>query len=81
VAKAEKLLRQALDAPHTLRFEELCYLARSFDFVERGGEGSHRIYKRPGRRPLSFQNCNGMAKEYQVKQLLDALRELNLISE
>lgn len=81
VAKADKILRQALDAPHTLRFEELCYLARSFGFLERKGEGGHRVYKRPGRRPLPFQDRNGMAKEYQVNQLLDALRDLELISE
>lgn len=81
VAKRDKILRRALDAPHTLRFDDLCYLARAFGFEERRGEGSHRVFRRPGHRPLSFQNCDGMAKRYQVNQLLDALRDLALIRE
>jgi hypothetical protein len=77
--RREKLIEQAVESPSNLRFDELCALAEAFGFVARGGKGSHRIFKREGLRPMSFQDDGGKAKPYQVRQLLDTLRELGEI--
>lgn len=84
MSKCEKLLEKAQTAPKGMRFGEVTALAECFGFVLRrsGGGTSHRIYKRPGfMKLLNFQDANGMAKEYQVKELLGALRELGLIED
>lgn len=83
MAKREKLLSLALSGPASMRFDDLCALAECYGFVlRRGGGTSHRVYKRAGyMRLLVFQNAGGKAKPYQVKDLLDALRELNEINE
>lgn len=60
-----------------MRFSELCQLAECYGFELARQRGSHRIYKKPGRRELmNFQDDAGKAKEYQVKQLLSAIEEL-----
>ena len=74
--RREKLLEKAIESPSNMRFDELCALAEEYGFAPRGGKGSHRIFKREGVRPMSFQDDGGKAKAYQVKQLLDKLREL-----
>lgn len=56
---------------------ELCQLAECFGFELARQEGSHRIYKRAGHRELmNFQDVNGKAKSYQVKQLLEVIDEI-----
>lgn len=80
MSKKSKLLQKARENPGGLRYDEAIKLAEENGFVKRGGKGSHETMKRPGyRRPLNFQDVKGMAKEYQVNQLLDALEELGLI--
>lgn len=63
----------------SLKFEEVCKLAdcAGFNLARQRGT-SHRIYKRAGyRNLLNFQpDHSGMAKRYQVQQLLDAIEEL-----
>jgi hypothetical protein len=60
-----------------MRFSELCQLAECYGFQFARGRGSHRLYKKPGRRELmNFQDDGGKAKEYQVKQLLAVIEEL-----
>lgn len=82
MTRRNKLLWKALANPAGLRFEELCALAEQLGFVLDRTKGSHFIYKHKGlRRPLNFQNVDGKAKPFQVKQLLDAARELGLIEE
>jgi len=76
--KCEKILRKATASPTSLKFGELCYLAEchGFRFVRQSG-GSHRIYKSPGYPfVMNFQSGKGgMAKPYQVRQLLKVLDE------
>lgn len=80
--KCDKLLEQALRAPKSLRFVELTALAECYGFTFARQNGSHHIYKRAGyQRAMNFQDDNGTAKSYQVRQLLEALRELKLIEE
>jgi len=43
-------------------------------------KGSHHIFKRQGyQKLLNFQDSKGMAKVYQVRQLLSALEELGVL--
>ncbi len=74
--KCEKLLDQARRSPANMRFSECCHLAECYGYVFHRQTGSHRIYKKPGQIGLmNFQDDNGKAKEYQVKQLLAAIEE------
>lgn len=78
MSKCDKLLEAARNNSAGLRFAEVCQLAECHGFALTRTKGSHRIYTREGfPRPLSFQNLNGGAKAYQVKQLLDAIDEIS----
>jgi hypothetical protein len=82
MSKRDKLLRKALASPGGLTFRELIRLAEGFDFEVRSGKGSHRILVRDDlRRSIPIQSAGGKALAYQVRQVLDALRELGLISD
>jgi hypothetical protein len=81
MADREKLLRQAIRGPANMRFNDLCRLAEAFDFVYVRTTGSHHWYKREGfRTAMNFQRRkDGKAVAYQVRDLLNALRELGEI--
>ena len=69
--QCDKLYKRAQINPKGMRFTEACQLAECYGFVFDHQVGSHRQYKRPGYRGLvNLQDDNGMAKPYQVKQLL-----------
>ena len=73
-----KILNRAKNSAKSLRFDEVCQLAECFGFVFARQEGSHKTYKRAGfPRSMTFQNDNGKAKPYQVRQLLLAISQLN----
>jgi hypothetical protein len=75
--RCRRLLEKARDNPSGLRFRELCDLASCFGFFLNRQKGSHHIFKRTGyQKLLNFQDSAGMAKAYQVRQLLSALEEL-----
>ena len=74
----EELLKRAKANPAGLRFVEMCRLAECFGFRLARQRGSHVLYTRFGRpRPLNFQADKGMAKAYQVRQLLNAISDLD----
>lgn len=77
--KKSKLLEKALAKPAALRFTEVCKLAEALGYRLDRIKGSHHIYENPrAARPLNFQNVRGMAKAYQVRQLLRDVEEFNL---
>jgi hypothetical protein len=77
VSPCAALLAQARANPASLRFTQACTLAECFGWVVARQRGSHRIFKRPGSaRLLNLQDVNGMAKPYQVRQLLAAIEDL-----
>lgn len=75
MSRCDDLLTRARQNPSGLRFTELCRLAECHGFEFARQKGSHRIYRRAGRL-MSFQEVRGMAKEYQVRQLLAAIEDL-----
>lgn len=75
----EELLERAKSNPAGLRFAEVCRLAECFGFRLARRRGSHVLYTRFGRlRPLNFQADKGMAKAYQVRQLLAAIGDFEV---
>lgn len=82
MSKREKNLEKARSNPGGLTFRELLRLARAFGFDVRKGGGSHRVLVHDElKRPIPVQSANGAAKPYQVRQFIEALRELGLIDE
>ena len=68
--------------PKNIRFDTMCRIVEMFGFQFKGGKGSHRIYKKEGvRELLNFQNFNGKAKAYQVKQFVKIIQKYNLLEE
>ncbi|MBA2493834.1 MAG: type II toxin-antitoxin system HicA family toxin [Acidobacteria bacterium] len=86
MSKCEKLLAKAKGSTNNFRFADLCKLAECYGWDLKNQEGSHRIYKNAeldvthGCRQ-TFQNENGKAKPYQVKQLLSAIEHLEVKNE
>ena len=75
-------LAEIKDNPKNVRFSNMCNIAEAFGFRFRGGKGSHRIYVREGiTELLNFQNVNGKAKPYQVKQFIKIVGKYNLLEE
>jgi predicted RNA binding protein YcfA (HicA-like mRNA interferase family) len=76
---SRKLLEKALNSPQNLRFSEVLKLAQAFGFQLDRISGSHHILRRAGIPELvNVQNVGGMAKPYQVRQLLKLVERHNL---
>jgi predicted RNA binding protein YcfA (HicA-like mRNA interferase family) len=72
--KPAKIAALARANPVGLRFSELCRLAEAFGFRFDHQRGSHRFYTHDEiKERLNFQPLHGMAKGYQVRQLLDCV--------
>lgn len=78
MSKCDKLLEKAKKSPRGLRFDELCALAGCFGWVLKRQRGSHQVWENAilttnqGRRK-TFHSVNGMAAEYQVKDLVASI--------
>ena len=64
--------------PKGVRFKELCKVCDNYFGTARQIRSSHRVYKTPwqGDPRVNIQNDKGMAKAYQVKQVLKAIERL-----
>jgi len=79
MTRRQKRIDKAMNNPAGIRFKELCLLAEHIGFQKRGGKGSHVVYERDGvEEILTFQNHRGMAKPYQVKQMLAVIEKYQL---
>jgi hypothetical protein len=76
----KQLLLEELKAnPKKIRFERLCKIARTLGFETRKGTGSHRVFFKEGiQEILNFQNEDGWAKAYQVRQFIKVIERYNL---
>jgi len=74
----QDILAQMRRNPKGIRFRDLCRVCDFFFGAARQLGGSHRIYKTPwaGDPRVNIQNDKGMAKAYQVRQVLNAIRRL-----
>jgi predicted RNA binding protein YcfA (HicA-like mRNA interferase family) len=74
-----KLLAKAARNPASCRFTEIQRLLGAFGFHLTRVTGSHHIYTHPGIPELvNLQSVKGMAKAYQVRQLLRLIERYNL---
>lgn len=74
----EDLLANMRQNPKGIRFSDLCNVCDYYFGEARQAGSSHRVYKTPwlGDPRVNIQNDKGMAKAYQVKQVLKAIERL-----
>jgi hypothetical protein len=78
-AAVDKVLRQMRAEPAAVRFADLQRVCEHFFGRPRQNGSSHAIYKTPwpGDPRVNIQNDKGMAKAYQVRQVLRAIERLS----
>ena len=77
-AQSQRYSRNNAAQSKECRFCDLCKICDHYFGEARQTGGSHRIYKTPwqGDPRVNIQNDKGMAKVYQVKQVLKAIERL-----
>jgi hypothetical protein len=78
MTKVEELIAKMRRNPKGISFQDLCRVCNSIFGEPRHKSSSHHIYKTPwqGDPRVNIQNDNGMAKTYQVRQVLKAIERL-----
>jgi len=78
MTKLEHVVERMKTNPKGVRFSDLCKVCDSCFGEPRHSGSSHRVYKMPwsGDPRVNIQDNNGMAKAYQVRQVLRAIEEL-----
>jgi hypothetical protein len=81
--KVRLLLKKLRNNANSVRFSDLSKICDYYFGPPRQGGTSHRIYKTPwlGDPRINIQNDKGMAKAYQVKQVLLAIDKLEAADE
>ena len=76
----QDILNQLRQNQTNIRFTDLCKVCDHYFGKARQSGGSHRIYKTPwqGDPRVNIQNSKGMAKAYQVRQVLKAIERLEV---
>lgn len=75
----KKILDKMHQSPQNIRYSELVAVCQAFFGEPRQQGTSHCVFKTPwqGNPRVNIQSKNGMAKPYQVKQVLSAIAKLN----
>jgi hypothetical protein len=78
MTRMEEILVKMRRTPQSIRFRDLCRVCDFFFGKARQGGSSHRVDKTPwqGDPRVNIQNDKGMAKPYQVRQVLRAIARL-----
>ena len=73
-----KIIVEMKRNPKGVRFQDLCKVCEHYFGEARQTGSSHRIYKTPwmGDPRVNIQNDKGIAKAYQVRQVLRAIERL-----
>lgn len=77
----ERIIHDMRVNPQGIRFTDLCKVCEKYFGLPRQSGSSHRIYRTPwqGDPRINIQNAKGLAKAYQVKQVLKALDKLEAV--
>jgi hypothetical protein len=77
MADINEIVAQMRTNPGGIRFAALCKVCDHYFGRARESSGSHRVYKTPwpGDPRVNIQNSKGLAKAYQVRQVLKAYRK------
>jgi hypothetical protein len=83
VARIEDTVAKMRRNPKGIRFRDLCKVCDFYFGEARQKSSSHCIYKTPwqGDPRVNIQNHKGMAKAYQVRQVLKAIDHLEAQSD
>ncbi|MCA5895180.1 toxin HicA [Isoptericola sp. NEAU-Y5] len=83
MTKTDKALAKMRQSPTSIRFEELERVCVEFFGDPRQSGTSHQVYATPWRGDprVNIQNKGGMAKAYQVRQVLDAIDKLKTMQD
>ena len=78
MSKIAGLIADMKRNPKGIRFQDLCKVCEHYFGEARQTGSSHRVYKTPwlGDPRVNIQNDKGMAKAYQVRQVLRAIERL-----
>jgi hypothetical protein len=78
MSKISDILAHMQRNPKGVAFNDLCKVCDHYFGEARQSGSSHRVYKTPwqGDPRVNIQNDKGMAKVYQVKQVLKAIERL-----
>ena len=80
MSKIKDTLTQMEENPGDVRYSDLCKVCEYYFGAPRHKGSSHRIYKTPwqGNPRINIQDNKGRSKAYQVKQVLIALKKLEI---
>ena len=83
MTKVNELIAKMRRNPKGISFQDLCKVCDSVFGEARQKSSSHRIYKTPwlGDPRVNIQNDKGIAKAYQVRQVLKAIERLEAQSD
>ncbi|MCX7011376.1 MAG: toxin HicA [Candidatus Sumerlaeota bacterium] len=78
MSRIDEVIDQMRRSPKGIRFSDLCRVCDHYFGEPRRRTGSHRVYRTPwpGDPRVNIQNARGMAKAYQVGQILRAIERL-----
>ena len=78
MTRIEDIVAEMLRNPKGIRYGDLCRVCDFYFGAARHASGSHRVYKTPwpGDPRVNIQDDKGMAKAYQVRQVLRAIERL-----
>lgn len=73
-----KILSRMRESPGSVRFKDLCRVCEHYFGNPRQQGTSHRIFRTPWASDprINIQDSHGMAKVYQIKQVLAAIDRL-----
>ncbi|MDE2741409.1 MAG: toxin HicA [Gemmatimonadota bacterium] len=78
MASTAEILKALRNNPKGIRFADLAKVCDAYFGEPRQKSTSHRVYRTPwlGDPRVNIQNAKGMAKPYQVRQVIKAIEKL-----
>ena len=78
MASTAEILKAIRNNPQGVRFADLAKVCDAYFGPPRQKSTSHRVYRTPwlGDPRVNIQNAKGMAKPYQVRQVVKAIEKL-----
>jgi hypothetical protein len=78
MASVDDILRRMRNSPKGIRFADLCKVCDHYFGLPRQKGTSHRVYRMPwqGDPRVNIQSDKGMAKAYQVRQVVAAIERV-----
>ena len=78
----DDVVKQLEESPSNVRFADLCKICDYYFGEARQKSSSHCIYKTPwqGNPSVNIQEKNGKGKDYQVRQVIKAIKRLGVQS-